>query len=61
MQICSKKHAEVCYEGEDGQCPLCDALGTIRFLRNEVDILNDDIDKLGTKKEVLKNETAIKT
>jgi hypothetical protein len=44
MELCSKKHDEVCYEGR--VCPACDLLDIIKQLEGELKGKDATIEKL---------------
>ena len=54
MNLCSHKHAEICYEG-DG-CPLCTALSDLRDSERTVEEKDKEIDTLSNEKTDLERE-----
>ena len=41
MNLCSRGHEEVCYEGRN--CPVCELIDEIEEKNAEIDSLNNDI------------------
>ena len=45
MNLCSKKHTEVCFE-DHNDCPVCEAMEEAGNLRDEVARLEKEVEKL---------------
>jgi len=45
MYVCENEHEEIVYDGR-GKCPLCTATDDIQELKNKIENLEDQIEKL---------------